>query len=411
MTITFHDIGQATSESYTIPAGTTTMFVYAQGAGGSGDSSNGGGGGRGNGALFCVTGTLGGKVLTAVTGTGGAAPSSLSGSGNNGTHTTITWDNGWQWIAGGAECASGGRGGVGGNTAVSGSTPSYVTQFGQFNITSENGMPCYGSTGGRGGGNGDSGGGGNGGNVHTIGVAGVGGYIHLQCWPDFVSFPSQAGNSGKFLTTDGTNISWGSLPAGVASQTGNSGKLLSTDGTNTNWTDAPTGTIPSQTGNSGKFLTTDGTTASWGTPSGGGSWTIVPKNSDTTRTSTSTLSSDPDLKITMSASTKYRVRGVILFSSTTTPGFKWTWTGPSSPTSVLISTYFNSPSAFGSAEFDTAYSSSHTNSFGGAETHVMYVTAEISNGANSGDLTFQWAQQTSNAGSTKVLAGSYIEYA
>lgn len=36
------------------------------------------------------------------------------------------------------------------------------------------------------------------------------------------------------------------------------------------WAAAPTGTLPSQTGNAGKYLTTDGTNASWGTISGSG---------------------------------------------------------------------------------------------------------------------------------------------
>jgi hypothetical protein len=48
--------------------------------------------------------------------------------------------------------------------------------------------------------------------------------------------PSQTGNSGKYLTTDGTTSSWGTVDA-----------------------------LPSQTGNSGKYLTTDGSTASWAT--------------------------------------------------------------------------------------------------------------------------------------------------
>ena len=46
--------------------------------------------------------------------------------------------------------------------------------------------------------------------------------------------PSQTGNSGKYLTTNGTVSSWGAVDA-----------------------------LPSQTSNSGKYLTTDGTTASW----------------------------------------------------------------------------------------------------------------------------------------------------
>lgn len=49
------------------------------------------------------------------------------------------------------------------------------------------------------------------------------------------SLPSQTGQSGKFLTTDGTDASWATVDA-----------------------------LPSQTGQSGKFLTTNGTTASWG---------------------------------------------------------------------------------------------------------------------------------------------------
>jgi hypothetical protein len=48
--------------------------------------------------------------------------------------------------------------------------------------------------------------------------------------------PSQTGNSGKYLTTNGTVSSWGTVDA-----------------------------LPSQTSNAGKYLTTDGTTASWAT--------------------------------------------------------------------------------------------------------------------------------------------------
>lgn len=48
--------------------------------------------------------------------------------------------------------------------------------------------------------------------------------------------PSQTSNSGKYLTTNGTAASWGTVDA-----------------------------LPSQTSNSGKYLTTDGSTASWAT--------------------------------------------------------------------------------------------------------------------------------------------------
>ena len=54
------------------------------------------------------------------------------------------------------------------------------------------------------------------------------------------AFPSQTSQSGKYLTTDGSTLSWATVDA-----------------------------LPSQTGNSGKYLTTDGTTASWAVVSGG----------------------------------------------------------------------------------------------------------------------------------------------
>ena len=47
--------------------------------------------------------------------------------------------------------------------------------------------------------------------------------------------PSQTGNSGKYLTTNGTAMSWGEVDA-LPSQTGNSGKFLTTDGTDASWT-------------------------------------------------------------------------------------------------------------------------------------------------------------------------------
>jgi hypothetical protein len=64
--------------------------------------------------------------------------------------------------------------------------------------------------------------------------------------------PSQSTNTGKYLTTDGTNTSWASVDA-----------------------------LPSQTGNNGKYLTTNGTVASWATVNAGASL-----SNDTTTAST-----------------------------------------------------------------------------------------------------------------------------
>jgi hypothetical protein len=54
----------------------------------------------------------------------------------------------------------------------------------------------------------------------------------------------------------------------LPSQTGNSGKFLTTDGTSKSWSTVAQYTLPDQTSNSGKFLTTNGTLESWATVEG-----------------------------------------------------------------------------------------------------------------------------------------------
>ena len=81
-------------------------------------------------------------------------------------------------------------------------------------------------------------------------------------WATIDALPSQSGQSGKYLTTDGSVASWSTVDA-LPSQTGQRGRYLTTDGTNASWVAAPTGTLPSQTGQSGKYLTTNGIDASW----------------------------------------------------------------------------------------------------------------------------------------------------
>lgn len=107
-------------------------------------------------------------------------------------------------------------------------------------------------------------------------------------------YPSQTGQSGKVLGTNGTVVSWVAPLAGPAGPAGadgadgapgapgadgvgvpaggTTGQLLAKNSNtdyDTEWVDTPDG-LPSQTGNSGKYLTTDGTVASWGTVASGG---------------------------------------------------------------------------------------------------------------------------------------------
>lgn len=73
------------------------------------------------------------------------------------------------------------------------------------------------------------------------------------------AIPSQTGNNGEYLTTDGSNLSWGAISQ-----------------------------LPSQTGNAGKYIKTDGTTATWATVSS------VPVTNTVTSTGTLTPTSSYD---------------------------------------------------------------------------------------------------------------------
>jgi len=108
--------------------------------------------------------------------------------------------------------------------------------------------------------------------------------------------PSQTSQGGKYLTTDGSVLSWAVVDA-LPSQSGQSGKYLTTNGSTASWAvldlstkqdvvanvssteigylDGVTSSIqtqldskavyPTQTSNSGKYLTTNGTSTSWAT--------------------------------------------------------------------------------------------------------------------------------------------------
>ena len=65
-----------------------------------------------------------------------------------------------------------------------------------------------------------------------------GGYQEWRPIPQSEGLPDQTGQSGKFLTTDGTDASWATVDA-LPDQTGNAGKFLTTDGTDTSWSNKP----------------------------------------------------------------------------------------------------------------------------------------------------------------------------
>ena len=125
---------------------------------------------------------------------------------------------------------------------------------------------------------------------------------------------------------------------------------------------------------------------------------------------------DAELLLPVLANTTYMIQGVIFFTTSATPDFKFQLTGPASPTDVTVrgSRYaVEGTSTNGTrGEFvDVALSVPRavvgTNS--GSDGYVDF-RMRLENGANAGTVVLQWAQNTSDAADTTVLAGSHLNY-
>jgi hypothetical protein len=142
--------------------------------------------------------------------------------------------------------------------------------------------------------------------------------------------PSQTGNNGLYLTTNGSALSWSSTPAITSllpSQTGNAGNFLTTNGSgNLSWGSITASTIlPPQSGNSGKYLTTDG--------AGNLSWATVSSSSSSITNNSHTLSIDTYGQLNLPIS---QYSDTVLNGGTGLPVILQTFTSGGSPNSFTF---------------------------------------------------------------------------
>jgi len=94
---------------------------------------------------------------------------------------------------------------------------------------------------------------------HTISLAPDGGYIDVS---DLKEIPSVTNESGKFLSTNGTDITWSQFPAhSLYFNSSDHSLTLSPSGSTVDLGSLKE--VPQITGNSGKYLTTDGAQLLW----------------------------------------------------------------------------------------------------------------------------------------------------
>lgn len=141
------------------------------------------------------------------------------------------------------------------------------------------------------------------------------------------------------------------------------------------------------------------------------------KVADTTWTSTTTFTSDPDLQCTLAANSVYRVEIILHYAALDAARLKTQWLVPASAT--------GNRSAVGpdQGQILSVGSSGGTGRWGvhGFTSAVIYGTRDsgvsqcfaqeegiVTTGASGGTLALQAAQSTSNATSSRIAAGSYM---
>ena len=136
---------------------------------------------------------------------------------------------------------------------------------------------------------------------------------------------------------------------------------------------------------------------------------VVIKTADETVNNSVTLQDDNVLLFAAAANEKWQFEGVLILTAVnTTPDFKMTFTGPAASVGSWAAIFSDETTVAvdaGSAALGTAQS------FVSAQVpRIVRFWGAIANGANAGNLTLQWAQDTATAVNTQVLAGSYIKY-
>lgn len=152
-----------------------------------------------------------------------------------------------------------------------------------------------------------------------------------------------------------------------------------------------------------------------------GTWTdcvsntkTVRKLANTTRTSNTTLAADPDLTFATNANTTYYIKCTVFYDTAAAPDFKFSSTN--STTATVSRTVYNylapASTTYVNALNTTVTGLPSTAIAAGTGSGEVIIEATVTNGATTptSAWSFNWAQNTSNAANTTVLAGSTCSY-
>ncbi len=140
-------------------------------------------------------------------------------------------------------------------------------------------------------------------------------------------------------------------------------------------------------------------------------WIPVRKYGDETKSSNNTHADDGSLFFDAEASKKYAFRLNVFFDTTAAADFKYQIQGPSSPTIIRYLTRDVAPAATAmTVAVQTAFAASVSVLSASTNGGFVEISGILHNGTTAGRVSFQWAQNTSDASNTTVRAGSWLEW-
>jgi hypothetical protein len=136
----------------------------------------------------------------------------------------------------------------------------------------------------------------------------------------------------------------------------------------------------------------------------------VVKPSTTARASTTTLADDPDLVLALGSNASYYISGVIFYDGPTanSSDLKWTFSVPSGSNGQYFVPHQNLSGSFTGAFASNWTDTLTANTNGVGSTMCLYISGISQTGGSAGNLTFRWAQNSSNGTNDHVQAQSFL---
>lgn len=141
---------------------------------------------------------------------------------------------------------------------------------------------------------------------------------------------------------------------------------------------------------------------------------IAYKTTSTSRASTTTIASDPDLQLPVAANAVYSLEGLLVYNGgNVSDDLRMGWAAPSGASMTWVATGQNTSATTGVGTVitdaqdltSTAYS---LGTIANARGMTAMLRGLLITSSTAGNLVLQWAQFTSSATATSMLAGSHI---